>query len=435
MNKKIIGLSVFILLSLVPIFLLFYLGPNTNREYNFSEITHKLGQITALVGITMFALTFVLSSRMRFIENLFGGLDKMYSVHGILGGTALTLILFHPILLVLKFIPSNIKLAASYLLPSSFWSVNLGFIALAGMIILIMITLYSKIKYHKWKISHRFLGIIFILAVLHMFLVRGNASRDLIFNGYYTYAAIVSIIGIGSFSYATFIRNLIFKEKKYQVSEIRKNVNVYEIMLSPLSKPIQYKSGQFIFVRFYNNKLSKEQHPFSIASGSNENKIKIFVKNLGDFTSNLDVVKVGDKVLVEGPYGKFNKNSNENLDKVWIAGGIGITPFIGMTNDIINNTIKNKVYLFYSVKSREDLIALKYLKSIEEKNKNFNIFPWITNEKGYLNIKYISEKVGNLNNKEFYICGPYEFKKSLKKSIINSGVPEKRIHEEDFNFR
>jgi predicted ferric reductase len=436
--KKIFGWAILLFSSFLPVFLWLYFGPGSEELVDYSSITHSLGELTALVGMTMFALTFILSTRIRFIEDIFGGLDKAYISHGILGGTALIMILFHPILLVLKFIPDNFTQAALYLLPNSHWSVNFGIIALLGLISLISITLFTKIKYHKWKFSHEFLGLVFVFAVLHTFLVRGDASKDLIFSGYYIYAIIVSIIGLGGFSYSLFLKDRLFKAAKYRIKSIKRlNKTTFEIQMTPEHKPLEYKSGQFIFVRFYNEKLPKEAHPFSIASKSNNPIIKIIVKNLGDFTSKLSHLKVGDMVSLEGPYGRFNYKNNPNKDQVWVAGGIGITPFLGIAKDLITNSssIKHKIYLFYSCREDSDFICLSELKDIEQKVDNFKVFPWSSSRKGYFRVKNITEVIKSLKDKEFYLCGPKGLKNSIIKNLIKSGVPKGNIHTEEFDFR
>ena len=432
--KRFLGWAILVILALVPVVLLFTLGPEALEVQDYSSVTQMLGEVFGLVGMTLFALTFMLSTRIRFIEDIFGGLDKVYVVHGVLGGTALMLILFHPILLVLKFIPSNIKLAASYLLPSSYWSVNFGIIALTGLILLVGLTLYSKMKYHKWKLSHEFLGAIFILAVLHIFLVRGVASRDNIFSGYYLFAGIVSFIGLSAFSYSLFIKDRIMKNAVYIIKRIEQKNDVFIIDMIPKHKPLEYQSGQFVYVRFYNERLSREEHPFSIASKSNSRDLRIIIKKLGDYTDRLEHLKIGDKVSIEGPYGKFNCDlQKKNEEQVWIAGGIGITPFLGMLEDL--ETCRVKVDLYHSVKKESDFINYKEMEDANSRINQFRFIPWNSTNKGYLTVNDISKISGDLKKKTFYICGPEAFKNSIIKGLTDAGVDNNKIHEEVFGFR
>ena len=431
------GTLIIVVLSLIPVFLLFQYGPSRDMT-SYSEITHRLGQIAALVGVTLFALTFVLSTRFRFIENLFGGLDKVYMAHGIMGSIALVLLLFHPILLVLKFLPANFNLAAVYLLPGSYWSVNFGIIALFGLATLVGVTLYSRMKYQKWKFTHEFLGTVFIIAMLHIFLVRNQAARDYIFNGYYLFAGIVAGIGIIAFAYSLILRKRIAEHRTYRVKNIQTLGTVFGITFSPERDALKYNSGQFVFLRFFSKKISSEPHPFSIASKSDDPELKVYIKKLGDFTSELVNLKVGDKAIIEGPYGRFSyKNDNpklDRLDQVWVAGGIGITPFIGMAQDL-EKLMKNKITLYYAVNVEDELLELDLFKSIEKSNNNFQIIPWIKDKNGYLDAKIIREHSGSLKTKEFYICGPPGMKSALAKGLMDSGVKKNRIIMEDFSFR
>jgi predicted ferric reductase len=431
--RKMLGWLAIILISILPAFLLLHYGPASNLQ-GYQLWTQKIGQIAGLMGITLFALTFILSTRIRFIEDIFGGLDKVYIVHSILGGVALILILFHPILLVLKYVPANFYQAAVYLSPGSYWAVNFGIIAILGLIGLLYVTFYTKIKYNTWKISHKFLGLVFLVAVLHIFLVRGSVSRDSIFPGYYTFTSIVAIVGLAAFSYSLFIKSRVVQEAIYYVESIRhhKQEGAYEMIFRPRDKPLQYKSGQFIFVRFYNEELSREEHPFSIASKSDNPKIKIIVKSLGDFTSSLYKLKEGDKVSIEGPYGRFNFEE-KNSDQVWVAGGIGITPFLSMAGDI--NESKRKIDLYYSVKKENELIVLDELKAIEKLKKNFRVIPWNSSERGHINAEAIQKTSGNLKEKEFFICGPFSLQFSLKRELARAGISQDRIHAEEFNFK
>ncbi|HVY01395.1 MAG TPA: ferric reductase-like transmembrane domain-containing protein [Candidatus Nanoarchaeia archaeon] len=434
-TRSLFGWAVIIAISLFPVYLLFAYGNTVQEFFDYESVTHTLGEVFGLVGMTMFAMTFVLSTRIKWIEDVFGGLDKVYLTHGILGGTALVLILAHPIFLVLKFIPQDFNTAAKYLLPSSAWSVNFGIIALLGMMLLIGITLFSKMKYNIWKFTHEFLGAMFILAALHIFLVRGTASSDDIFTGYYWYAGVVSSIGILAFSYSLFLKNRIMKNAVYIVEKIANKKDLFEIIMIPEHKPIRYQSGQFVFVRFYNEGLSREAHPFSIASKSNEERIKIVIKKLGDYTSKMENLKVGDKVSVEGPYGRFHFKNYENKNQVWIAAGIGITPFMGMAQDLEFESPDCKVELYYTAKDSSDFIGYERFRRISMENKNFKFFPWNSDEKGRISPEVIINNTKDIKNKQFLICGGSAFKESMISGLVKAGVDINNIHEEAFDFR
>lgn len=78
-TKKILGWSVLILISLAPAVLWFFFG-NGAAEFSKS-FSHSLGELFGLIGMTMFALTFVLSTRIGFIEDIFGGGLIKYIFH------------------------------------------------------------------------------------------------------------------------------------------------------------------------------------------------------------------------------------------------------------------------------------------------------------------------------------------------------------------
>ncbi len=422
--KLVLAWTGIFIIAIIPILLLLFLGPG-----DYSSITHTLGQISGLVGMTLFALSFIFSTRAKWIENLFGGLDKVYPVHAIIGASSLVLLLAHPLLLVAKFITTNMALAAKYLLPGGLISVDLGIFALYGMIILLAITIYGKIKYNYWKFSHEFLGLLFILAILHIFLVRTTVARDYIFKGYYAYAIIVSIIGLGAFLYSL-LRKKLFA-KKYKVSKVINYKNCFEISLEPVNKGIKFKSGQFVFVTFYNKSLPRESHPFSIAAPSGKGNVRIIAKNLGDFTGLLGKLNLGDAVRVEGPYGRFHQKGFGN--EVWVAGGIGITPFLGLAQDLKNHSSGN-IDLYYSVRSKDEFVCLDDLHELAHSNKKFRLFTWISNEQGYLSVEDI-EKHTPLKGNKFYLCGPDSLKIAIRKSLIKNNIPADDIHDERFAFK
>lgn len=133
--------------------------------------------------------------------------------------------------------------------------------------------------------------------------------------------------------------------------------------------------------------------------------------------------------LVEGPYGLFSSKYAKEKEQVWIAGGIGITPFLSLAKDMYTN----KVQLFWSVKNDGDAIYSRELQELTENNKHFEYSVWVSEEKGQLAIGKLN--IENIPSKAYFVCGPESLKKSIIKQLRAKGVKMKNIYDEEFAFR
>jgi predicted ferric reductase len=187
--------------------------------------------------------------------------------------------------------------------------------------------------------------IAFFFAVLHTIFISSDISRNNFLKYYIlTFVFIGLVVSIRQAFFSKYLPNKI----KYKVKNvIQLNRDIKEIEMEVLDKKIYFKPGQFAFFSFIGEKVSPESHPFSISSSNLNDNLKITIKNLGDYTSQLDSIQAGDSVLVDGPYGDFSYKNFDNKSQIWIAGGIGITPFFSMIQNIEKDY---KVDLYYSVK-------------------------------------------------------------------------------------
>ena len=208
--------------------------------------------------------------------------------------------------------------------------------------------------------------------------------------------------------------------------------NIFEIEVAPNKKVMEFLPGQFIFIRFVGNGISSEPHPFSMSSSNEKNNIQLVIKSLGDFTRMLSSVKEGMLTKVEGPFGSFYKNKENNKKEIWIAGGVGITPFLSMARSL--NKIDYEIDLYYCLKNKNEAVLLGDINSIANANSKFKVMEWYSDEKGYIKGEEISKKSGDVKNTDIYICGPLGFMKSLREQFINLGVEKNNIHFEEFNF-
>lgn len=441
------GWSLIVLFTLIPVFIWFSLNPFFEIFSSYSVAMASLGKLFGIVGFTLFSINFVLSTRAKWLEKFFNGINSAYKAHHFVGGLAFCLILFHPIFLALKYIEwtmlNTIKDAAQFLLPrfidfsassqqiQEVIAMNAGSIAFFGVLVLLFVTFYVNIPYQVWLLTHKFLGLAFVFAGVHVILISSDTSRSPLLFGYLLFWF---VIGLLCYIYKTIMGGFVIRRFKYVIKKSYSNSGILTLQLTPVNKSIIVKEGQFVLMSVLSSSkvVSKEYHPFSVTSIATDGSIGLCIKSLGDYTSHLMNVPEETEVLLEGAYGSFGKVNNLKKPQIWIAGGIGITPFLSMASKLVDRNVP--VILFYSVESREQLLEQEYLKSVFNQNQ-FRLENYVTSEhNGYMTAKFIQSVAGDLNNFEFFICGPSGMMKGLKKQLIELGVKSYNIHSEEFNF-
>jgi predicted ferric reductase len=308
--------------------------------------------------------------------------------------------------------------------------VNLGSVAWWGLILLVVLTLVIKLPYDKWKISHKFMGAVFIFAVLHTFLMQGLISDVPYLFAYFT---LLSLLAITAILYKTILFSFIIKHYYYQVEKVDRLTNkIMEITLEPQNKKLTFIPGQYCFFSFINSHFTREAHPFTLCSTPKSEKIQIVVKSLGDFTLNLyQTLEPLMLVSLEGPYGRFNYRLGHK-NQVWISGGVGIAPFISWLKSMQDGNLQDQwnIDFYYCVNTRDEVIHYDEFKKLENQLHKFHTHVIAADEKGFLK----AADIPHVYAKEIYICGPKEMRRSLLKQFRDLHIPKKQIHYEDFDF-
>lgn len=399
---------------------------NLNSEVTLSWIT--ISQVISLVGTVLLCLSFVLSSRFRWLENLFGGLDKVYKIHHFTGGLGFVLLIHHPLFLAINVLPRT-DLTLKYFWFSNLISYNYGIFALYIMLLLLVLTLIINLPYNLWLKTHEFMGVVLIFASLHILTIVSDVSR---YSPLRFWIVLWLVLALVAVIYKRFLYNLIGPRYRYVIESNRVIGDIVEIWLKPITKQMNYYAGQFVFANF--ESLGKEVHPFSISSNGFDGRVRLDIKILGDYTLKTKSLKQGEIATLYGPYGKFYESLLGKSDLVWIAGGIGITPFMGML-DLAKRWNKQKVELIYCAKTESEMIFDEEIRNKIRECDNFSYCPHCSNNKGRITAKSILEIVGNFNNKKFLLCGPVEMMTSLSEQLAELGVKRKNIIFEDFNFK
>ncbi len=412
--RRNLGLFLICVFALIPSIFLY------QETIKFGEVNYLVffSKAVALSGIVFYCFNFILSTRAKFLENIFMGLDKLYISHRLTGIFALIFLIQHPLLLLLRYQDKFISLI---LPPEKNIDVVAGLLALDIFVIVLVITLFISVRYHRWKGIHKILGLSLFLASIHVFLIPSNTSAG--FLRYYILG--FCVLALISYVYRTLLFKLLVKRYTYLVkSVVNITEDITEISLKEVDKKMIYKAGQFAFFSFQSKYITNEIHPFSFASNPKDELIKVIAKRSGDYTNRLHQLNPDTLVKIEGPYGAFGKYSKRNK-QLWIAGGIGITPFLSMLKEVSNKEIT----LIHVVSAEEHLI---YQKAIKESGIKY--VPYISKKEGRIDVEKIM-KLSPIKGIDILMCGPLPMMKDLKKQFKKQGVSGNHIFFEDFTIK
>jgi predicted ferric reductase len=415
-------------LCLAPVPLWALAHPLAERFAAPASALKSLANIAALVGTAALAVALVLGSRLRVVEWLFVGLDRMYRAHRSLGLVAMSLVVLHTLLLVLSRALLSGVSAWTLLTPGAGWRIFVGVVALAGLLAGLALTLLARMRHETFVRVHKSLGIVFLAASVHVFVVSGTkaSSRPLT-----VYLAVLTVLALAAFARRSLFGRLLVRRHRYRVEGVNRLAeDAVEIVLAREGDGLRFRPGQFVFVRFA--ELGGEAHPFSITSAPDEAALRLVVKALGDHTGVLMDLPPGGSAELEGPYGAFSHLVVANSRQVWIAGGIGITPFLSMARSL--DGTGQEIDLYYCTEAADHAYFLEELFQVADRNPRVRVIPIRKVSLGRLSADDIEAASRDLPEKEILICGPPVMICNLTGQLRARGVPRARIHYEDFSF-
>jgi predicted ferric reductase len=299
----------------------------------------------------------------------------------------------------------------------------LGKVTLVMMIALITISVYIKVKYQWFITIQQTLGAMIFLGGYHALFVTGSDIRAN--PPLFAYFILLGGIAAGLYVYRSLFHRSIKRKLNFVVHSVWHSEAITIIWLKPLHKALAFYAGQFAFFQFSSAAVDTESHPFSISSGSNNEYIRIAAKASGDYTSEVDKLSVGDGVMVEGPYGHFSFTKIRSKRQVWVAGGIGITPFLSMAHSLPSDY---KVTLYYCVRTSSQAIFREELEKVMSENPSLRVVIVCDDQNQRITAK---EMISN-SAEDYLLCAPPAMMHSLEEQLRTLGVPKHNIHYEDF---
>jgi len=395
------------------------------------NIAENIGRLAGLAGMALFAWNVILSARLKIYNKLFLGLDNTYRAHHIIGSSAFILLLIHPVMITYRYFLSSPISAFEFIKPSLASTFRaLGSVALGAMMVLIIITLYINIKYEWFVMTQRLLGLVLFIGGVHAVFVGGSDLKGGVIS-LSVYFAVLIGLALVVYIYRSIFHGNFHKYRQYKVGKVSKySAGVYDLVLQPATNDkLDFKPGQFAFIKLEAGGVLGQSHPFSMSSAPSDEQLRFSIKDLGEYTKLLADIEVGTNAKVDGPYGTFSNTIVSNKRQIWIAGGIGVSPFLSMARALDEG---QNVELYYSTKTAEEAVYLRELQDLASKKPNLKVIPFYTDKSGFLTADYIFEHSKNLDGANFMICGPQPLMQALRAQLKAHGVAKKHINTEEF---
>lgn len=363
------------------------------------------------LALTSLSLTFLLTTRLRVLEYLFHGLQNVYTAHKFMAMVSVLLLMVHAALM--------------YGGPIGFGA-QLGWVGLGLFLAIIIIALVGKfLQYEVWRMIHRVVFLAYMVGLYHVFVMMPSLFTS---SGYVSLVVdVFALIGIASALYIMiFYQNFAFNYRGKVVSAKAVNDDTMEIEIE-FNRDFHYDYGQFAFLKITSAGFEHAPHPFSISGGSGK-RIFFTIKSSGDHTSKIfRDIKIGAAVKVDRSYG-YMKLEEGRKHQVWIAGGIGVTPFLSYIRE--HSKTDQDIDFYYAYSGSENAVHLNMIRDFSINNAKVKVHLVDSNVDGFLDFDDYELKP----NTTVFMCGPAPMMTSLAKEFkaLDKKVD---LNYEGFNFR
>jgi len=182
---------------------------------------------------------------------------------------------------------------------------------------------------------------------------------------------------------------------------------------------------------------------FTIASAPHEPELMI-VTRMRDtaFKRVLKSAAPGLAVKIDGPNGVMTLHQDAARPAVFLAGGVGITPFLAMARDAAKKRLPHQIRLFYSNRRPEDAAFLDELQALEKENPNYRLIATMAEmeksarawdgERGFIGPAMLERHLPDLQAPIYYLAGPPGMTMTMQSMLEAAGVSGDDIHSEEF---
>lgn len=187
-------------------------------------------------------------------------------------------------------------------------------------------------------------------------------------------------------------------------------------------------------------KLGDESRTFSVASAPHEPHITVATRMRDSaFKRVLKAAKPGLKIDVDGPAGMMVLHEEVARPAVFLAGGIGITPFLSMARDAAHRHLPHHIMLFYANRRPQDAAFLAELDALQQRNPNYRLVSTMSEppgewkgETGFIDSAMLERHLADPLKPIYYFAGPPAMAMAMQSLLTDMGVAEADMRSEEF---
>lgn len=394
--------------------------------------------LSGLLSVAMMSLAMLLATRPVWLEAPLGGMDRIYRSHKWAGILAVGFAALHWLVEmsddILKAligrqgrVPEDVLTGLLDVLRDL--AEDMGEWAIYALLAMLVITLWKKFPYRPWRFLHRAMPVLYLMLAFHAALL---APTD-----YWTQpvgALLAVLLGAGVYGAVHTLLGRIGKAREtvgeiIAVAQLAPDVTSVVCRLGPGWRG--HRPGQFAFVTFDDQEGA---HPFTMASADQgDHTISFQIKALGDYTRSLPQrLRPGQSVRVEGPYGRFDMGRRQRRARqIWIAGGIGVTPFLAWLASLQATPDKAPAAeLHYCTRDQSTDAFVPRLLALCATLPSVQLHIHDARQ----GAKLTASALGVLKNTEIWFCGPTGLAEALRQGMAALGW-RPRFHQEAFEMR
>ncbi|MCU0608749.1 MAG: hypothetical protein MUF22_03145 [Chitinispirillaceae bacterium] len=401
---------------------------------------YSLGMCCGLLALGCLLNALILSARLRFADRLFGH-DRVLVFHGWLAATGLLLAMLHVAFKLVDF-PGP---SAQTLIGMAGLSLFL-LVAAATLCVMVenplhriaaLARLRSRLLRHRLfdytrlKLFHNLTAAASLLMAIHV-LMASSTGED----GFRSWImGLWAATALTAYLWHKVIRPLL-PGQRFEIAAVTPlSAGITRLVLRPSSGRLPaHRAGQYGFVQIVDPAVDRGEHPFTLSSPPGGFELSITVKSLGDYTAQVGRVSPGAPARFDGPYGLFTPDPAQG-PHLFIAGGIGITPFLSILGAWDIRGFITRTVLVHSARTITELLSREKFFDMAVRHPQFEYLPLVTDKDARrIDRALLSDTIAVHEPKQWtaWICGPAALRAAAAGMLRELGV--KRVRYEKFSL-